>query len=177
MSGSNGNVLNPADNGAILNTGGGGSGGVLPNIVVVPWTAIEVSDLSSSAYLVRFGVPEDRNGTTAAADWRIEPGTANTPDRLVSDTRAGLAWWSSACLQCGPETQVRRAFLSAFYAAGGLPVGITGCASGFEGNNDRGEITIFEGGLGAGVDLTHVIAWNGQTPLTLNEGQILLWST
>ena len=80
-------------------------------------------------------------------------------------------------MQCGPETQVRRAFLSAFYNAGGSPVGITGCASGFQGNNDRGEITVFEGGLDPGLELRHTIAWNGATPLTLNSGHIMLFSS
>ena len=56
-------------------------------------------------------------------------------------------------------------------------MGVQGCASGLEGNNDRAETTLFFGGLGRDVELFFSISYNGATPLTLNSGQILLEST
>lgn len=82
-------------------------------------------------------------------------------------------------LQSGNEVNVRRAFLSAFelIPPNNTPVGVQGCASGFQGNNDRNETTIFYRGLNPLTELWFRLSWNGVTTLTLNSGQIMLLSS
>lgn len=156
---------------------GGGGGGNL-NVVMVPWTAITVDPMNSQRYTVALAQPFDLNGN-AAADWSVVPGVpGTTSDQLVSATRTGQAWWATTCLQCGNEANVRRAFFSAFeQPPPGVPMGVQGCASGFQGNNDRAETTIFYGGLAPTVPLFFQLSWNGQTTLTLNGGQVMLISS
>lgn len=157
------------------------TGGLGPstNVVIVPWSSITVSTLSSSIYYVQLGNPQDLNGD-AAKDWIV---TKNTPgtisDFIRSDTRTGIAWWANTCLQSGNEVSVRRAFLSAFelIPPSNVPVGVQGCASGFQGNNDRNETTIFYGGLQPSTELWFRLSWNGVTTLTLNSGQLMLLSS
>jgi len=149
----------------------GGGGFVSGNVVIVPWTGLSNS---GGNYFVQLGAPQDLNGD-AAVDWQVIPGTpGSSSDQIVSPTRTGVAWWAQACLQCGPEANVRRAFLSAFNPG---PVGVTGCASGFQGNNDRANAVIFYGGLQPTISLFFQLNWNGVTPLSLNSGDLMILSS
>jgi hypothetical protein len=150
--------------------------GVNTNVVLVPWTGITAG--IGGLYTIELGTPFDGNGD-AASDWSIIPQTPGTlSSRITSPSRTGVAWWCSSCLQSGPEPTPRRAFLSAFeWRPSQFPVGITGCASGFQGNNDRAETTIFYAGLKPGVGLSFRIAWNGVTPLTFNSGLVMILSS
>ncbi len=148
-----------------------------PNVVLVPWTGFSPGG-TQSTYFVRLGTPINLKGN-AAEDWTIvaaaDPNTAS--DRVKSDKREGYMWWADTCVQCGPEASQRRAFLSGFYDHLANQVGVTGCASGLINNNDREQISAAYGGMVLGTELFFQLAWNGNTPLTFNSGQIMLWSS
>lgn len=143
------------------------------NIVQVQWNSFSNA---GGTYYVALNNPIDLYGN-AAADWEIVPGTPGvSSDTVRSANRTASFWIAQGCFQCGPEASVRRAFLSAFNPGPIGPLGVTGCASGFEGNNDRAETTVFYGGLTPDTNgLFFSIAWNGVTPLTLNSGQLVLF--
>lgn len=147
---------------------GGGGGGF--DVVAVPWTTISNA---GSTYYVELGAPVDLYGTSAA-NWVVTPGTPGSSSAVLSSATQTAAFWiGQGCFQCGPEPSPKRAFLSAFNPGA---VGITGCATGLEGNNDRSEATVFYGNLHpASGGLYFQVSWNGVTPLTVNSGQVLLF--
>lgn len=157
-----------------INLATAGSGGGINNVVIVPWTAFTPGG-AAATYFVSLGAPTDLVGN-AASDWVVTPGTPGVSSDVISSaTRTGLIWFGQMCGQSGPEASPRRAFVSAFNPG---PVGVTGCASGFEGNNDRADTVVFYGGLvPASGGLFFQVAWNGVTPLTLNSGQLMIVSS
>jgi len=150
---------------------GGGGGGF--NVVRVPFTTMAGAGPNGPVYFLQMGAPADRFGT-AAADWTVTPGVPGvSSSTLESATKIGAFWSGQVFLQQGPSAGIPRAFFSAFYHA----VGVDGGAQSFQGNNYRSELTLREGGLAVGVQLSFRISWNGNTPLTLNGGDIFVFST
>jgi len=144
------------------------------NIVVVPFTAMQGAGPTGPVYYMQLGTPQNLYGDRAS-DWSVTPGVPGvSSDTVESAKRDAYFWIAIAYLQQGPSAGRPRAFLSAFYDG----VGVRGGAQSFEGNNDRNEIVVFFGGLLSGSKLSYSIAWNGNTPLTLNSsGGVALFST
>lgn len=155
-----------------------GIGGGSMNFMAVSWNSI-AQDGTTQRYTVDLDPSiVDLNGN-AVQNWEVVPGSPGTESaKIRSTTRKGLFWICTTCLQSGNEVNVRRAFVSAFEdRPARTTVGIAGCATGFQGNNDRGETTLAYGGLLQSIPLFFEIAWNGNTPLTLNSGQVILLSS
>ena len=133
--------------------------GSFSNVVIVPWTGLSPGG-TQSTYFVSLGTPINLAGD-AASDWVVTPGTPGvSSDRIASSQRVGFSWFGQACFQSGPEAAPpKRAFLSAFYDPGAVAVGVTGCASGVEGNNDRADTIVFYGGLSVNNSLFFQISW------------------
>jgi len=155
-----------------INLGPAGGGGA-SNVIAVPWTSIAGASPTGPVYFVQLGIPVDLFGN-AAADWLVAPGTPGaSSDALLSATRQSPMWRLDAFFQQGPSVARPRAFLSAFYDG----VGVRGGAISFIQNNWRAYGGYTWGGLASGIELSFTISWNGNTPLTLNSGTVVLSST
>jgi len=156
-----------------INLAGASGGGGAGNVVRVPFVSMAAAGPTGPVYFLQMGTPENRSGN-AAGDWAVTPGTPGvSSSTLSSASRAASYWNAQVFLQQGPSAGIPRAFFSAFYGA----AGIAGGAQSFQGNNFRSDVNLREGGLLSGVNLSFSISWNGNTPLTLNSGDIFLFST
>jgi len=150
-------------------SGVGGQG----NVIMVPFISMAAAGPTGPNYFIQLGAPQNRFGN-AASDWEITPGVPGASSGSISSaTRTASYWNAQAFLQQGPSSGIPRAFFSAFYDG----VGVAGGAQSFQGNNYRSDVNLREGGLTSGAELSFSIAWNGNTPLTLNSGNIFLLST
>jgi len=151
----------------------GGAGGGSTNVIAVPWAAIQGAGPTGPVYFVQLGTPIDLFGNRAS-DWTVTAGTPGvTSDTLQSSDRQSPQWRLDAFFQQGPSAGTPRAFLSAFYNG----VGVRGGAVSFIQNNWRAYAGFTWGGLLSGVELSFSVSWNGNTPLTLNSGTVILQST
>lgn len=154
-----------------LGVAGAGSFG---NVIQVPFASMAGAGATGPVYFLQYGIPVDLFGN-AAGDWIVTPGVPGVSSgTLSSATRTAGAWIGSVFLQQGPSAGIPRAFFSGFHNA----VGVTGGAHSFQGNNYRAQLSLYFGGLTPGLALSYRIAWNGNTPLTLNpSGAVILFST